>query len=158
MLLYEEERLMKFEKWAPRALKGVLVGYDDYIIYWIYIKDQIKVIKVKNLCIFEDDKIKSPTKFPDYNDKSNFQGFFSEDNNKRSEELLSTYAEGQKFENTKGKQTFETNTHTEDVRATKSTFIISAHTKDARVPKSTSTIPACTKDARANLSTTTYSN
>ena len=39
VLLHKEERSMKSEKWAPRALKGVLVGYDGQTIYRVYIKD-----------------------------------------------------------------------------------------------------------------------
>lgn len=53
VLLHEEERSMKSEKWAPRALRGVLVGYDGHTIYRVYIKDQQKVIRVKDLRIFE---------------------------------------------------------------------------------------------------------
>lgn len=44
VLLHEEERSTKSEKWAPRALKGVLVGYDGHTIYRVHIKDQNKVI------------------------------------------------------------------------------------------------------------------
>ena len=32
VLLHKEERSMKLEKWAARALKGVLVGYDGHTI------------------------------------------------------------------------------------------------------------------------------
>lgn len=33
VFLHEEERTLKSEKWAPRALKGTLVGYDGHTIY-----------------------------------------------------------------------------------------------------------------------------
>lgn len=31
--LYKEKSLIKSEKWAPRALKKTLIGYDRYTIY-----------------------------------------------------------------------------------------------------------------------------
>ena len=72
VLLHEEERLMKSEKWAPRALKGVLVGYDGHTIYRVYIKDQKKVIRVKGLRIFEDYETKTSTDLPDYDERPTF--------------------------------------------------------------------------------------
>lgn len=54
ILLHKEERLMKSEKWAPKALKDILVGYDDHAIYRVHIKDQNKVIWIKDFRIFED--------------------------------------------------------------------------------------------------------
>ena len=54
VFLHEEERSLKSEKWAPRALKGTLVGYDGHTIYRVHIKEQNKVIRVKDLRIFED--------------------------------------------------------------------------------------------------------
>lgn len=106
MLLYEEERSIKSKKWVPKTLKGVLVGYDSHTIYWVYIKNQKKVIRVKDLCIFEDYKTKTSTELPDYdNDKPTFQGFLSEDNDEqRSEKLSSICIKSQKVENTKEKQ------------------------------------------------------
>ncbi len=41
VLLHEEERSMKSEKWAPQALKGILVGYDGHTIYRVHITLQI---------------------------------------------------------------------------------------------------------------------
>lgn len=58
---------MKLEKWALKSLKGVLVGYNSHTIYPVYIKDQKKVIQVKNICIFKDYKTKVSTNLPDYN-------------------------------------------------------------------------------------------
>lgn len=37
------------EKWAPKVLKNTLVDYDGHNIHRIYIKNQNKVIRVKNL-------------------------------------------------------------------------------------------------------------
>lgn len=39
VLLYKEKRLMKSKKWAPKALKKVLVDYDSHTIYRVFIKD-----------------------------------------------------------------------------------------------------------------------
>lgn len=44
VLIHKEERSMKSEKWAPRVLKGILVGFDRHTIYRVHIKDQNKVI------------------------------------------------------------------------------------------------------------------
>lgn len=54
VFLHEEERSQKSEEWAPRAMKGTLVGYNGHTIHRVYIKDQNKVIRVKDLRIFED--------------------------------------------------------------------------------------------------------
>lgn len=75
-------------------MKETLVGYDSYTIYWLYLKDQKKVIWVKTLCIFEDYKSKFSTKLPDYSeDTSIFQRFLlADNNNKQLEDLLLTCA------------------------------------------------------------------
>lgn len=44
ILLHEEERLIKSEKWGPQALKGILVGYNEHTIYRVHIREQQKVI------------------------------------------------------------------------------------------------------------------
>ncbi len=114
VLLHEEECLMKSEKWATRALKGVLVGYNGHTIYRVHIKDQKKVIRVKDLRIFEDDETKTSTELPDYDEgKPTFQGFLSEDNDEEgSEELTSTCNTGRKVDNAKGKQSTQTKEQT----------------------------------------------
>ncbi len=82
VLLHEEKRAMESEKWAPRALKGVLVDYNGHTLYRVHIKSQKKVIRVKNLCIFEDYETKATTELPAYNnDIPTFQRFLLEDNN-----------------------------------------------------------------------------
>ena len=110
VLLHEEERSMKPEKWAPRVLKRVLVGYDGHTIYRVHIKDQKKVIQVKDLRIFEDYKTKASNELPDYDEgKPTFQGFLFEDNDEEgSEELTSTCDKGRKIDNAKGKQSTQT--------------------------------------------------
>ena len=81
VLLHEEERSMKSEKWALRALKGILVGYDGHTIYKVHIREQKKIIQVKDLQIFEDYKAKKSTKLLEYSDNMpTFQGFLLEDN------------------------------------------------------------------------------
>lgn len=54
VFLHEEERSLKSEKWIPKALKGTLVGYNGHTIYRVHIKEQNKVIRVKDFRIFED--------------------------------------------------------------------------------------------------------
>lgn len=84
ILLYKEERLIKSEKCASQALKEILVGYNRHTIYKIYIKEQQKVIWVKNLQIFKNYKAKKSTKLSDYSDDMpTFQRFLLENNNKK---------------------------------------------------------------------------
>lgn len=49
VFLHEEERELKAEKWKLRALQGKLVGFDGHTIYRVYIKEQGKVIRIKDL-------------------------------------------------------------------------------------------------------------
>ncbi len=88
VFLPEEERSLKSEKWATRALKRTLVGYDGHTIYRVHIKEQNKVVRVKDLQIFEDYETKVITDLPDYeNDTPAFQGFLLEDNDDKEESL-----------------------------------------------------------------------
>lgn len=59
---------MKSENWTSQVLKRPLIGYDGHTISKVYIKEQKKVIWVKNLRIFEDYKVKKSTNLPDYFD------------------------------------------------------------------------------------------
>lgn len=78
---------MKSEKWALRALKGTLVGY-GHTIYRVHVKDQKRVIRVKDLRIFEDYEAKKSTKLPDYlKGLPTFQGFLLADNDDKELEL-----------------------------------------------------------------------
>ena len=79
VFLHEEEQSWKSEKWAPRALKEIFVGYNGHTIYRVPIKSQNKVIQVKELQIFEDYETKTSTDLPDYKDTPTFQGFLIED-------------------------------------------------------------------------------
>ena len=95
IFLHEEEQTLKSEKWATRALKGTLVGYNGHTIYRVHIKEQNKVIRVKDLRIFENYKSKSATNLPDYdNGMPTIQGFILDDNDDDKEESLQNSEEG----------------------------------------------------------------
>lgn len=91
---------MKSKNCALKILKRILIGYNDYIIYKIYIKDQKKVIWIKNLL-----KITKQKPLPNFlTIILTFQSFLSEDNkDKRSKDLINTYNKSQKIVNAKGK-------------------------------------------------------
>ena len=100
VLLHKEERLMKSEKWATRALKRILVGYDGHTIYRVHIRKQKKVIQVKDLQIFEDYEAKKSTKLSDYSDNMpTFQEFLLENNDDKEPESHA----GQKVNSERGK-------------------------------------------------------
>lgn len=80
VFLHEEERALKSEKWKPRALRGKLVGFDGHTIYRVYIEEQSKVIRIKDLRIYEDYKSKNLTDLPTYEETPTFQGFPADDN------------------------------------------------------------------------------
>lgn len=91
VFLHKEEQSLKSEKWAPRALKGTLVGYDGHTIYRVHIKEQNKVIRVKDLRIFKYYERKSATKLPDYdNGTPMYQGFILDNNDDDKEENSQT--------------------------------------------------------------------
>lgn len=70
VFLHEEEQALKSEKWKPRALRGILVGYDGHTIYRVFIREQNKVIRIKDLRIFEDYETKANATLPDYHLRS----------------------------------------------------------------------------------------
>lgn len=53
VFLQEEEQMLKSKKWAPRALKETLVAYNGHTIYQVYLKNQKKIIRVKDLCVLK---------------------------------------------------------------------------------------------------------
>lgn len=79
-LIHEEERELKSEKFVPRAMKGTLVGFDGHTIYRVHIEEQSRVIRAKDLRIFEDTEIKKDTILPHYEKEPTFQGFLLDDN------------------------------------------------------------------------------
>ena len=54
---------MKSEKWAPQALKAILVGYDGHTIYRVHIKEQKKVIRIKT---YESSKTTKLRNLPNF--------------------------------------------------------------------------------------------
>lgn len=74
VFLHKEERSLKSAKWEARALKGKLVGFDGHTIYRVHIKDQNKVIRVKDLQVFEDITSKTTTSLPDFEEKPTLDG------------------------------------------------------------------------------------
>lgn len=67
----------------------LITNNNSYKIHQVHIKDQNKVIQVKNHYIFEDYKTKIFNELPDYNKgKLRFQDFFSEDNDDEGLEKL----------------------------------------------------------------------
>ncbi len=70
------------------------MGYNSHTIYRVYLKNQKKVIRVKNLHIFKDYATKSSTGLPDYSeDNPIFQGFLLADNDNEQDggEMHSTH-------------------------------------------------------------------
>lgn len=84
VFLHKEEQSQKSKKWAPKVLKGTFVGYDGHTIHKIHIKDQNKVMQVKELRIFEDFETMLFTNLPDYENKPTFEGFLLPDGEKDS--------------------------------------------------------------------------
>ncbi len=74
VLLHEEKRSLKSAKWEAYALRGKLVGFDGHTIYRVHIKDQNKVIQVKDLRIYEDITSKATTFLPDFEGRPTFDG------------------------------------------------------------------------------------
>lgn len=72
------------EKWVPQAWKRIVVGYNRPTIYRFYIKKQQKVIRVKNLQIFKDYKVKKSIELLNYSDDILiFQKFLLNNNNEK---------------------------------------------------------------------------
>ena len=65
VLIHEEERI-KSQKFAQRGKKGMLVGYDGTTIYRVFLEDEMKVIRIKDLRIFENPTQKDSTDLPEY--------------------------------------------------------------------------------------------
>lgn len=83
VLIYEGKRERSSEKFVLRALRGKIVGFDGHTIYRVYVKEQKREIRVKDLRISEDIEIKGNIALPDYEGgKSTFQDFLLDDNNK----------------------------------------------------------------------------
>ena len=68
------------------------MGYNSHIIYRVHLKDQKKIIQVKDLCIFENYESKFSIELLDYSESTpTFQEFlFADNNNKQLEDLFLT--------------------------------------------------------------------
>lgn len=55
-----------------RAQKGKLLGFNSHIIYRVYIEEQNKVIRVKDLQILQDMIVKVYSSLPDFDKKLTF--------------------------------------------------------------------------------------
>ena len=64
VFIHEEEQKLKSQKFVPRTLKSNLGGFDGHTIYHVYIKEQKRVIRVKDLQIFENTKTKKTLSYP----------------------------------------------------------------------------------------------
>lgn len=83
VLLYKEEQELKSEKWEPITLWRKLVGFGGHTIYHVYLEEQSKVIKIKDLQIYEDHVSKDSTHLPTYKENPTFHGFLADDNNNK---------------------------------------------------------------------------
>ncbi len=72
VFLHKEKRILKSAKWDSRAFKGKLIRFNKHTIYRVHIKDQKKVIRVKNLRIFEDSSTKTNSTLSDFDGKPTF--------------------------------------------------------------------------------------
>lgn len=77
VFIRKEERDLKSEKFEAQALKGTLVRYDGHTIYKVFIYKQDKVIRVKDLQIFEDTSEKISISLPNFEGKPTFEGFLA---------------------------------------------------------------------------------
>lgn len=84
VFFYEEEYTLKLAKCDAKALKRKLIEFDKYIIYKVHIKEQYKVIKVKDLQDFKDTAVKTFSALPDFNGKPMFDGIKLSDTKKNS--------------------------------------------------------------------------
>ena len=100
--IYEEERDLKSEKWNSRALRGTLGGYDGHTIYRVHIREQNKVIRIKDLRIFDAYEAKASTNLPEYENTPTFSGsLLSDDDNEAMSDTQMLDA-GRKVSNTAG--------------------------------------------------------
>lgn len=67
VFIHEEERKAKSAKWEPRGKKGMLIGYDGHTIYRVYLSDEEKVIRIKDLKIVENADRKADSQVASYN-------------------------------------------------------------------------------------------
>ena len=67
VFIHEEERKARSAKWKPRGKKGMLVGCDGHTNYRVYLPDEEKVIRIKDLKIVENADGKADSQLTSYN-------------------------------------------------------------------------------------------
>lgn len=72
IFFHKENRILKLSRLDARALKKRFVRFDGYIIYRVHIEDQNKVIRVKDLQMFENTSTKAFSALPDFDEKPTF--------------------------------------------------------------------------------------
>lgn len=72
ILVYKEEHILKLAKWDVKVLIEKLVRFDRDTINRVYIENQNKIIKLKNLQIFKNTLNKTYLALPDLNNKPAF--------------------------------------------------------------------------------------
>lgn len=72
---------MKSKKFVLKTLRNQLIGFNGHRIYYVHIKKQNQVIKIKHFHSFKNSKIKKNATLPNYkNGKLLFQKFLPDDN------------------------------------------------------------------------------
>lgn len=69
VLIHKKERQddrIKSAKFAPRVQIGMMMGYDGHSIYRVFLEDDTKLIRVKDLRIYEEATSKNKTSVPTY--------------------------------------------------------------------------------------------
>ena len=66
VFLHKKKQSLKSAKWKTHTFRGKLVRFNDYIIYWVHIKDQNKVIWVKDQQIYKKINSKATTALPNF--------------------------------------------------------------------------------------------
>lgn len=73
VLIHKNKQDLKRKKFTPKVSKSQLVDFDSHTIFCMHIKNQNRVIRIKDFCIFEDTKINENIGLPNYkNGKPSF--------------------------------------------------------------------------------------
>lgn len=72
VFFHEKEYILKSAKWENKTLKKKLIKFDGYTIYRVNVEEQNKVIRVKDLQIFENIAAKTLLALPDFDGKPMF--------------------------------------------------------------------------------------
>lgn len=72
VFFHMKKQTLKSAKWDAKALKGKLVRFNRHTIYKVHIKDQNKLIRVKDPQIFKDNSAQANSTLPDFDGKPTF--------------------------------------------------------------------------------------